>query len=260
MIAALLLGCGGLRLYPDGAVPSYPSSFTHGRFAFTALSLPDDDDVDDDGNVDNHLPDVLRVVDAAVPERDLDPASFDAMLQDNIANHSTILVDAAQVGLDLWLAFLWATHEGGTLVPDPAAYNEDGDPTEIAIGYFLGERRFVAGPSQLRVDVVGDEALPPLPLTLAEAVLTGDLFDGGISGTIQAVLPVEATIEDFVVPLLPPNGYDIDGDGQAESLDELLDLIEEIAPSLGDVDLPYGETGISVTLSFAAEPANWQDP
>jgi hypothetical protein len=258
--AALLLSCGGLAVYPDGGVASYPSSFTQGRFAFSHLSLPDDDDVDGNGEVDNHLPDVLRLVDAAVPERDLDPASFDALLQDNIANHSTILMDAATVGLELWIAFLWASREGGDLVPDKDAYNEEGHPTETVVGRFLGPQAFVAGPSTLRLDVVGALDLEPLPITLSGAMVTGDLDEGGVAGTVQAVLPVEATMNDFVLPLLPAEGYDIDGDGVPESVEELTALLAELAPSLGDVALPYGETGVSVTLLFEAVPATWLDP
>ncbi len=260
MFAALLLGCGGLRLYPDGAYPSYPSSFTHGRYAFDALSLPDVPDVDGDGVVDNHLPDVLRLIDTIAPDQGFDPENFDVRLADNITEHSTILVDAEQADLTLQIAFLTATRVDGVLVPCPESYNESGTPTEVVKGVFLDETTIVAGPTTLRIEVVGALNTPTVPLQLSRATVEGTLSSAVMEGRIFAVLPIETTLSDFIIPLLPQDGYDIDGDGVVESVEELIAMLEDLAPSLADVELPYGELGVSVALDYVAHPASWQDP
>jgi hypothetical protein len=234
------------------------SSFREGQYVLFDLAVVASTDNDGDGVVDNHLPNALAAVDVLVPEGGFDLATFNETLRDNVANHSAVLLGATHRPPQLQLALLAGARDGEQLTVDPAALGPEGEPLVVLEGAFDDEHIFHAGPGMVELPIVGAEGLDPMPVRLEMAHLGGTLDAAGSEGVLTGVLPIAMVIEAFVEPLLPEEGYDLDGDGILESHAELLDFVADLAPLIADTVIePYGELGVTARLSFAAEAALW---
>ena len=242
---------------PTNTIPTDTriTAFAGGLYRIGALDLMGDDDVDSDGVVDNNLVNALALVDGMLPTTDLSLANFNATINTGMAETNIILLEfavtdgeAAQIGV------LYAEENNGNYRVDPASLDAYGDALIQLEGAFVSQDAFGAGPGEINFPA---ELVPQAELsivTIVEAHVEGTIDDTISNGQLSGVLPVRSIIDDMIAPLIPPEGFDVDGDGINETVQEVLDLVESIAPLVGDVTLPGGEPGVSCTFSYFALP------
>lgn len=230
------------------------STFVAGQYLIEDLALYEDADVDGDGTVDNNLANALNLVDFLMPAEDLSVASFNAMLASGLHPMNVILLDAAQDNGVLTVGLLYAESTATGVRIDETSMDENGDPLIQFVGGFTSQTAFDAGPVDMALPVTFSVADGPVQIALVDVRLAGTMSAGLTEGDMTAVVPITVIVEDIVDPLIPVDGYDIDGDGVNETKQEILDLVWSIAPSAGDVDLGNGETGVSATFSFFGVP------
>jgi hypothetical protein len=221
-----------------------------GSYEVRLFSIRSETDNDGDGLVDNHLPTALAAVNALLPEEGFDLESFNERITEGI-ELSRIYLDARRQGtlIDIDIAVAFSEEPG----EEDASYAK-ALPSARLSGNFVEGNSFVAGPDDLELHVIGALDQPPVPIQLQGAMLEGSIDELGVRGIITARIPVESLMEDVVEPLLPAEGWDLDGDGTLESYDEVRDFVWELAPQIADVTLPDGSTAISVMLDLDALP------
>lgn len=240
-LASSLLGCGALSAFIEPEVR---------RYRIGDLRILDDPDPDRDGVVDNHLPQALSGVAAALPEQGLDVGHLNDRMAETIALWTPLFVETSVARADLVL-----TVANGHFDPDGRAV-----PPPEGAGYGLAgtlhpSGGFLAGPGDLVVEVAVHEAFDPVPFALRETVAEGNLDEIEILGTIRTLVPVDGIVEDVIEPTVPAEGWDLDWDGDPEPRSEVLALVEELAPLAADTALADGSPAISAVLAFAADAA-----
>lgn len=241
-----------------GPLP-FDSSFSSGRFRFNKLILIGDTDSDDDGVIDNNLPNALNAVDILLASEDFSLDTFNANLQSNIDGYTTIvLADARKLGSEVEIDLLQGlADETFTLTVDPSSYDESGKPNVQLEGFFFDETLMFARADTIVLPISFYEDTPPLQVYLEQVRIDAGLTSTLFAGEITGALPIDELIEKVIDPLVPANGYDYDLDGQIESKEEILALIDSIAPAAGDIDLGNDRRGISCRFTFASEPGEW---
>jgi hypothetical protein len=244
-VGALLCatGCQGLSAHNAPLEADVPAEA--GSWLVTSLMLERTDDVDGDGVVDNQLLNAVEAVDLVLADDFMSPAAFNERLVEVLEMpDNRVVMETEQAGSSLLVEVLAAAEDAGELQPDwGSAVRLDGTLRD--------DRSFVVGPSDLTFQVIARVDLPPVLVPLDATTITGELGFDEVTGTMMGVVPVDPVIDRVIAPTLYP--YDIDGDGVAETPEEILDLIRELAPALSDVTLPDGTLGVSAALSFVAE-------
>lgn len=241
----------------------YPSDFSTGKYRLTAFTIlgPDEGrDLDDDGKIDNKLPNVLETLGFLVPGYDLSRDGLNVIAADAIDNDALVLlVDATYDDVDLTLDFLAGLVDGdGNLVVDEDASYADGEPISRIVGTFVGETAYTAGPASLvfSIPVTPNGTLAPFPLE--EVQMDGDLGAVSLDGTIAGIVPVTPFVEGVLPVFIPEAGYDINADGEigsGETQADLIGLVTTILDTAADVVTEDGDPGISAAIHFAAGAA-----
>lgn len=228
-------------------------------YRVSELRLFAETDTDGDGVKDNHMPLALLVVDLVIATESFTVTSFNANLQDNIDDFETIiLLDVRSDGRAVSLDMLRGQGTSlNNLQPAPDSYDADGAALSTLNGFFTSESAFYAGPADIEVPITLVQGLPPAPLGVLDVQMSGDANLTTVTGKLAGVIPIRQVIDKLIAPLIPPQGIDITGDGVPETQAEVIALIENVAPQLGDVDLGGGERGISSVFSFRAIQHNW---
>lgn len=251
--APALAACGGLD--PLGAAPPEVEAVEHTvtpglRYRILSLAVDPVADSNGDGEVDNHFPAALGSVDALLPGQGFTVEEFDVRLTDNVLNYSPVIVDTEVVDEGA-LVYLHLIVHAATFDALGAVVVVD-ESEGVMLPGSLGGDNFAAGPADFDLWVVGLEGLAPIPVLFRETYITGSLDEEGITGQITSVIPLAELLTDFVEPMIGPEGWDIDGDGQLEPRSEVLSFIDGVAPMLADVTLADGTRGVSVRLNFSA--------
>jgi hypothetical protein len=252
---ALLAACGGDPSEPGGGPSAEPTEPEHvvtpgPSYRILTLGVDPETDANDDGAVDNHFPTALATIDALLPGQGFTIPEFDARLTDNVVNWSPVVVDTETVdeGAILYLhliVYAASFDAAGNVVID--------EGSGVLLPGSLGGANFAVGPADFDLWVVGLEGLAPIPVKFRETYITGALQPDRIDGQITSVIPLDQLVAEFVDPMVPPEGWDLQGDGLLEPREEVLAFIDEVSPLLADVSLPDGQPGISVRLDFTAE-------
>ncbi len=250
----LLAACGG-GLSPGGETPAAEPEDEHvvtagPSYRIVSLTLDGSADSNGDGTVDNHFPAALEAVNALLPNRGFTAAEFGVRLTDNVVNYSPVVIDTETVDEGV-LIYLHLIVFAGTLDADGAVIVDES--SGVMLPGSLGGDNFAAGPADFDLWVVGLEGMAPLPVLFRETYITGSIDDAGITGQITSVIPLDQLVADFVAPMIPPEGWDLEGDGVLEPREEVLAFVDEVAPLLADVELPDGTPGITARLDFFAE-------
>jgi hypothetical protein len=241
----------------------YPSDFSTGKYRLTAFTiLPPDEgrDWDDDGEVDNNLPNVLSTFGVFLDGVDFSKDGLNVIAADAIDNDTlVILVDATYDDVDLTLDFLAGLVDSdGHLAVDEKASYVDGEPISRVVGTFVGETAYTAGPNSMvfSIPVTPSGTLAAFPLE--EVRMDGDLGAISLDGTIAGIIPVEPFANGVLPVFIPESGYDIDGDGEigsGETQADLIALATTILDTAADVVTESGDPGISAAIHFAAGAA-----
>ena len=238
----------------------FPTSFTSGQFRINKLQLSTDTDLDDDGTIDNNLPNALNLVDVLMASQDFSVESFNGLLRDNLDSWTTVVLVDAKVDSNYWLTMdllIGEADEYFALSVDPISYDQHGDPVSSLMGAFTSETMFFAGPDDFSISVSFFDTMAPLPVKIEKARFEGGMTANSNAGTLTGALPIDELINKVIDPLLDPNGTDINGDGIKETKAQILKLIWSIAPSAGDVDLGNDRTGVSCRFTYSSLPATW---
>ncbi|MBT3223364.1 MAG: hypothetical protein HN348_30190, partial [Proteobacteria bacterium] len=229
-------------------------------YRINKLQLVPDTDTDDDGTVDNNLPNALELVDLMLASQDFSIESFNALLQSNLDSWTTVVLIDAKVDSDYWLAMdllIGEADESFQLSVNPLSYDDQGDPVATVEGAFTSETMFFAGPDDFAINVSFYEGMDPLAVTIEKARFNGAMTAKSNAGNLTGALPVDELINKVIDPLLDPDGTDINGDGIVETKAEILKLIWSIAPNAGDIDLGNDRTGISCRFTYSSVQATW---
>jgi len=241
----------------------YPSDFSAGKYrlsAFTILGPEEGRDWDDDGEVDNNLPNVLSTFGLLVGGVDLSTDGLNSIAADAIDDDTlVILVDASYDDVDLTLDFLAGLVDGdGNLVVDEKASYVDGEPISRVLGTFVGETAYTAGPNSMVLTIPVTPSGTPAPIPLEEVRIDGDIDTITLDGTIAGIVPVEPFAKGVLPVFIPADGWDVNKDGTigaGETQAELIDLATTILTTAADVVTEDGKPGISAAIHFAAASA-----
>ena len=244
-------GTGGT----GGTTQPPASSFTEGGYMLDELAIVADHDTDGDGVTDNNLPLVLNLVNVVLGSSDYTVEAVNAQIAASLYPENILLVDAWQTGSLLTVELLLGEEDGTGFTIDPASYAGDGTANVHLEGVFSSETDFLVASDTMELPIVLFEGADPVPLVLVSVELGGTMDTDGLDARLYGAIPVEAVIDDMVEPLIPEEGFDLNGDGVNETKEEIMDLVWSIAPAAGDVDLGGGATGVSTLLEFGASPA-----
>jgi hypothetical protein len=257
------------------AETGYPSSFTSGKFRMTSFVMQPLDtgaDLDGDGTQDNNLPKLLQFAAAAVDPQ-LAPDEINATIADNLATDVLItLLDAAHADLDLSVAILGGLvvggdtdppdtdPDGGTLTVDPLSLDDQGNPRSVVTGDFTSETEFTASSDRIDVPAVFVPGDPPLLVPISLATLSGTMTADGSAGLLVGVAPAQPFIDQVIEPLIPPEGYDSNGDGDIDfTYEQLMTTVTDLVnnENMSDWVFPDGTRGISAAFTYTAAPASF---
>ena len=241
----------------------YPSDFAGGKYrlsAFTILGPDEGRDWDDDGEVDNNLPNVLSTFGLLLEGVDLSKDGLNAIAAGAIDDDTlVILVDATNDDAELTLDFLAGLVDGdGNLVVDEKASYVDGEPISRVVGTFVGETAYRAGPSSMLLSIPVTQTGTPAPIPLEDVRIEGDIDTITLDGTIAGIVPVQPFAKGVLPVFIPETGFDVNGDGDigsGETQAELIDLATTILTTTADVVTEDGQAGISAAIHFAAASA-----
>ncbi len=248
-------GPGGASTGEGTAAPV--SSFTSGGYLLNHLALVAEHDTDGDGETDNNLPLILNLVNVLMGTDDFSVESVNTQIAESLYPDNILLVDALQQDSTLTLDLLLGEDDGSGLSVDPASYDDAGVPHSRMQGAFSDEIRFTVDADAIEIPIVIFEGVDPVPLRFEVVSLSGELDTATLDAALFGAIPISGVINDMVDPLIPDEGYDLDGDGVPEPKEEILDLVWSIAPSAGDIELGDGETGVSALLEFQASAATF---
>jgi len=229
------------------------STFTETTFMLDSLEVVEEDDLDGDGYTDNNLPIVISLVELTVGADLFSLDLINESLNESLYPDNIVLFDAAYTSPDLAVGVLFGSDTGGGLDVDPASYDANGVPLNVLDGEFFDQTRFSANASatvDFPLTLVPDT--PAANITFHDLELTGTMDGLSSAGTMYTVIPVNQVVEEVAEPLIPAEGVEIFGSWMTK--DEVMDLIWELAPLLGDVDLGDGEMGVSSMLQYTAVP------
>lgn len=247
---------------PDG----YPSSFSHGKYRVTRFEVLTDEsagaDQDGDGTTDNNLPNVLNTADAAVTDQNLAPEELNAVIAEDIAaDELIILMEAAHVELVLELDVMSGVKDetSGAISVDPLSYDASGNPKSVLVGEFSSETAFAAGPAPIELPISFIAGEPALLVPMNDTAAVGTLEVSASAGTLTGVIPTDAMVDQVIEPLIPEEGYDINGDGENETKEEVMELVRSLIEleSMSDIEFSDGSRGISAAFLYEAEPIAW---
>lgn len=243
-----------------GDIPSpYPSSFPGGKYRITKLQLATDSDTDGDGVIDNNLANVFGMMDLLITTEDLSTLTFNERMQSNLDEWLTnVLIEATndQGAID-YMLYRGIADKAFNLTIDPDSLDESGNAIVQLSGSFATEQGFTAGPGNIAIPVNFIADLSTVQVSMEEALFDGVLTEQQTAGVLTGALPVDALLETVIDPMITDDGADINGDGIPETKEEIMAIVESIAPAAGDVDLGEERTGVSARFSFIAVPASF---
>jgi hypothetical protein len=237
----------------------FPSSFPGGQFRVTKLQLSTESDTDGDGIIDNNLANMFMTMDLLISSEDLSTETFNLRLQENLGLWRTnVLIEAENDNGVIEFKLYQGINDGNfNLSIAPESLDENGEALINLAGAFTTEQGFNAGPGTISLPVVIFEDDDPLPVSMEQTIFDGVLNSEQSAGVMTGALPIDELIEKVIEPIIDENGSDIDGDGVLESKEEIMTLIESIAPAAGDIDLGNNRTGVSARFSFVATPVEF---
>lgn len=264
-IVALLSGCLTREVQeaptppvdapPTAPVPTPPpptppaSTFREGTWLVDHLVLHGEADTNGDGTDDNRLPAVLTTVDILLGDAAVSVEQVNASIENNLASNVTVVfLDGTSDGDALTLDVLPGLPD--LTVDVEAAYDDDGLVRSRLEGT-LGDETGFSAEGRLFLPVVFIPGFPPSPVRLDMVMLVGDLDADTVSGTFRGAIPVQAFVDDVVAPMIPPEGLALTP-GTLTPRDEVLALIESLAPGLADLELPSGEPAVSAVFDVGA--------
>ena len=232
------------------------SEFREGFWLVTSLAIVEDTDLDDDGVVDNKLPEILVAIDELLRDEPLSVEAINTNIQANIDNFVTVVfLEGRSDGEDLALDVLngFSIDGSSTLAVSPSSYDDQGDALSTLTGSFSSNTDFsVFGDLEMVVTMVS--GVDPAPVRVESVTIEGLAGPGAIGGRMHGILPVDAFIDDVVASMIPEEGLEI-FPGTLSTKEEILDLVRSIAPGLADATLPSGEAG--VTAAFELSAGSW---
>lgn len=244
-----------------GDDPASPSDFVSGEYAAVELEvLPANvgRDIDGDGSSDNNLGVLLDELVAELGTGDWSPEDE---LQRQVDEGLFLpMMAARQEQGQLELEILSGFESSGLLVLDSGCLDDERDALYTLTGSFTGSDSFVAGPGSVAWCARNGDEGTLLQLPMVDTQLAGILEDDSAELTVTGVVPAVELIELLLMPYLGDEGFDVDGDGQADmSTDEVLDLAWKLAedPGVADIELDDGSRGISVALRMAMVQAEF---
>ncbi|MCB9676582.1 MAG: hypothetical protein H6737_15810 [Alphaproteobacteria bacterium] len=246
----------------DAPPPAPTSDFRESTWVVDDLSILEDTDLDDDGTIDNKLPQVLAAVDTLMRNEDMSVAQVNQNIASNIAQLVTIVfLDARSPdGEAIEIDVLAGLSEDGVVSVDPSSYDEDGTPRSQLAGGFVGPLDFEAtGDVAIRITMM--PGIDPSPVQLHAVVLDASMTDSQlvVTGLMRGVIPVDRFIDEAIAPVIPDAGYEI-FPGTQSSKAEVLAILHDLAPGLADVTLPNGEVGISAAFEIVAGQWDFSTP
>lgn len=231
--------------------------FEQGSYRATSIRvMPPGDgiDQDGDGDIDNALPELLLLVDAALPG-DLSPTDVnDRLLGLILTQELNILFDANHDGTVLTIDVLEGELDtNGDLRATPGSFDELGMPRQHLVGAFVVDNDIRVGPGSITVPIqfLADE--PVVRFEAATAYLRGQLDDDDFGAFMSGAFTVSSIMDDVVIPLI--DSFVIDPTDRAG----LVALAQTIIDGEADV-VVNGEPAISTTFRIEAEPATWLPP
>lgn len=249
----------------DSAAQSYPSSYESGKYRADTLVIVEDPegggDVDGDGETENKLPNVLKLVDIATTQPTA-AEDINATLVEDLGD-GTIVVLGEMTYADGTLTqdiLLGAyDEETETLSVDEVSYGDDGIPESRMTGIFLDETSYIveADRMYLPFPIVAEE--PPILVPLELVTVEGSVTPESLDGMMYGAVPVDGMIDD-VVDAITPTGEDYDpADYQDMEREEFLEYLRDFAndPNVSDIDLGDGRRGVSAALTFTTAEADW---
>lgn len=248
-------------------LPGFPSSFEAGKFKVSSMVLlPEDQglDFDDDGEVDNNLPNALIPFDILVSGIDMDRDGLNSTIASAIAdNLLNILFNCEHEDLILKIDILGGTTANGFLQVDPVTLDTNGEPQSTVGGHFESERKFTGGPNNVSIPITFFESAGPVLAQVTRARMWGNLDENSLDGYLAGVVPVRALIDDVIEPTIPEDGFDTDGDGVSDiSKATIMETVEELAnnENIADIELSDDERGVSATFQFVAFQTDFPTP
>jgi hypothetical protein len=242
-----------------GPVYPYPSSFPGGKYRVTKLQLATEADTDDDGVIDNNLANIFGMIDLLITTEDLSTLAFNERMQSNLDEWLTnVLIEAEnEQGVIDYMLYRGIADSAFNLTIDPESLDESGNALVQLTGAFATEQGFTAGPGNITVPVNFISEIPTVQVEMEQALFDGVLTEQQTAGVLTGALPVDALLEQVIEPMIDEQGADINGDGVLETKEEIMALVEGIAPAAGDVDLGEERTGVSARFSFIGVPASF---
>lgn len=272
VVAALMIACKGDDTNDTDQskdtgdtgeeVEEWPSDYSQGQYrlsSFVLLSQEEGDDLDDDGEPDNKLPNALTLADAFISD-DISPEGLNEQVALAIEEDDLVILLAALyaegvLSTDV-LAGVVDGDTGELSVDVEASYDEQNQPLSHLEGVFSDQTHFSTGPGSIQVPVTFYPDEPPLPVPLEQAVIYGSLEADASDGRIVGIIPADGLIDQVIDPLIPEEGY---GDYTKEELMELISGIKD-NEFVVDQELPNGERGVSAAFSYAAGPTEFEVP
>jgi len=240
--------------------PTYPSTFTEGKYRVTGLQLlgeGEGEDFDGDGVPDNNLPRALEAADLLLRDIDLAPESFNAEIASSIVSGEfNLLLDLRYEGGELRVDLFSAlpSAPGEPLVIDPASLDAQGQPLTRLYGEFTEQRAMSA---RAEVAVLPVPFIPGEPVSLVPVRrmgLRGDAeVDVAVVGMVTGLIPAERLADDVLADLIPEEGI---GNLSREQLLRTLRTFANLE-SIADIELGPDERAVSCAFSLRAAPADF---
>lgn len=246
-----LPGCGLSALNNDeprgpGANNDEAAVGFSARYRVSSLAILAELDTDGDGEVDNHLPEGLELLDFAVPDSGFGLDAFNQRLREHVTELRPVYFDV-RISDVLQLDVL-----SSDLDEDGVVRVVEDDVTTLS-GTVDDAGVFEAGPGDITLDVLLRDDLPSVPLGLLETEISGDLLDVVLSGRLRTLISIDSVVADVIEPSIPDEGWDVDRDGTPEPKNEVMGIVANLAELLADNQLEDGSPAISAVLSVDAE-------
>lgn len=240
----------------------YPSSYEGGKYRLTSFVLQDDEtgeDLDGDGEVDNNLPNLLNLVDAAVDGSDLTADGLNGEIEFAIANDTLVMLVEFDRTDGLALDILGGsiekadTADPGTIVVSEASYDSDGNAKSHLEGSMTSEAGFEVGPGDVVLPVPFFADADPYDIPVERTEVLGEVDAKVSSGMVVGVIPGDRLLDEVILPLMRDLEYT---EEQIAEYEETLQAVLELE-TMSDIELDDDRRGVSCAFSYTAEVVTW---
>jgi hypothetical protein len=273
---AIFIGCGpsdsngnggpGSSTTTDG-IPKEPgepsteetiplSTFTTGQYMLSTLAVYDETDTDGDGEVDNNLPVVIELLELTVGTEEFSIDAINTALVEGLYPANIVLLDAINEDNVLTVDLLQGDESVDNVIfVDPSSYDTQGDALNSLVGSFLDQFRFSVEAETMDLPLTLSPDTGAISVVLHDVRFSGTMDGLSQEGVIRGVIPVDQLVNDVAEPLIPEEGVAIGSLWMTK--DEVMDLIADLAPLIGDVDLGDAGMGVSAALNYTATPESF---